>query len=470
MTILLSRVALPLIVLVALVHGTLYVVYQSGEWNSDTAWTDQRGYQRLGEALATTGRFTRYSDADAFVPEVIRTPGYPAFVAAVYLVFGVGNHLAVASVQVLVYAALCVLVFWLGRRAAGERTGLVAAAITALYPPLPYFGSLILTELWTTFVATLAILWCLRACQEQRLRDYVIAGVLFSATTLVRPAFVLMPFFFAVMVPLLVRSERTRVALRGWAALVAAALLTLAPWFTYNYVNLGQLTLSPAGGIGRGLWEGSWQGRWSGRLQAELITLAESTPDRRELDRRVAARAGEAGLPAEPMLEYVNEWRDIRDIWNTPTDPMERARARVVADGEYLRHALDNMRADPLGHVWRRLTVGTFVLWAADVPIRYGDINAVPTAVIRAIWIAQALVMVLAIAGVVILLRRKRLLAAVVLALPLVYVTGVHLPLLCEARQSLPVKPTAIALAAIAVVRPRLRNRDEITFQQTAAS
>ena len=75
------------------------------------------------------------------------------------------------------------------------------------------------------------------------------------------------------------------------------------------------------------------------------------------------------------MLQYVNEWRDIRAIWDTPTDPMERARARVDADREYLRHALANMRADPIGHVKRRLTRGAFVLWAADVPVRYGDIN-----------------------------------------------------------------------------------------------
>src|SRR5688500_6513354 len=89
-------VVLVVAVLVALVHGALYVGYQRGEWDSATAWTDQRGYQRLGEALATTGRFTRYADADAFVPEVIRTPGYPAFVAVVYRLFGVGNNLAVA--------------------------------------------------------------------------------------------------------------------------------------------------------------------------------------------------------------------------------------------------------------------------------------------------------------------------------------------------------------------------------------
>ena len=461
------RRALPLVVLIALAHGAVYVGYQRGEWDSTTAWTDQRGYQRLGEALATTGRFTRYADADMFVPEVIRTPGYPAFVAAVYRLFGVGNNLAVAIVQVFVFGAVCMLVFALARRAAGERAGLVAAAIAALYPPLPYFGSLILTELWTTFVATLAVLWCVRACQHQRLRDYAVAGVLCSATTLVRPAFVLMPFFFAFAVPLLVRPQRTAAALRGWAVLVVAAVLTLTPWFAYNYVNLGRLTLSPAGGIGRGLWEGSWQGRWAGRFSAELITLAETTPDRELLNSQVIAKAGEAGLPAEPMLEYVNEWRDIRDIWNTPTDPMERARARVAADAEYLRHALDNIGADPIGHLFRRLTVGAFVLWAADVPIKYDDINKVPTVIIRAIWVAQAILMLLALVGIARLAGHGRRLEAVLLAAPIVYITAVHLPLLCEARQSLPAKPVVIVLAAIAVMGSQ---RLDVTSRQNAAS
>ena len=31
--------------------------------------------------------------------------------------------------------------------------------------------------------------------------------------------------------------------------------------------------------------------------------------------------------------------------WDTPQDPLERARARILADQEYLRVALDNIRA-----------------------------------------------------------------------------------------------------------------------------
>lgn len=453
------RRAVLIIGLVALAHAALYIVYQQGEWRSATAWTDQSGYQRLGASLATTGEFTRYADTEVFVPEVIRTPGYPAFVAAIYLLFGVGNDLAVAIAQSFVFVAICCMVFAIARKAAGDRSAIVAGVMTALYSPLPYFGSLILTELWTAFMATAAVLVCLRATQKGRLADYVLAGALFSATTLVRPAFFLMPFFFAIAVPLLVRKQRSALALKGWAALVITAALVMAPWFLYNYINLGQITLSPAGGIGRGLWEGSWQGRWRGRLQAELINLADGVADREELNRRITGKAAENNLPAAPMLQYVNEWRDIRAIWDTPTDPMERARARVAADREYLRHALANMRADPIGHVKRRLTVGAFVLGAADVPVRYADINRLPTLAIRAMWLLQAIVLLLAALGAIQLARHGRWLEAVVLSLPIIYVTGVHLPLLSEARQSLPVKPVVIALAGIG-----------LTFRRSAAS
>jgi 4-amino-4-deoxy-L-arabinose transferase-like glycosyltransferase len=330
---------------------------------------------------------------------------------------------------------------------------IVAALMTSLYSPLPYFGALVLTELWTAFVATAAMVLCLKAAQGGKIRDFAIAGALFGATTLVRPAFVLLPFFFAIGVPLLVRAQRTRRALGGWSVLALTAILALAPWFAYNYVYLGRVTLSPAGGIGRGLWEGAWQGHWPGRVQAALTLLAEAPFDRAELDAKVRALAADQGLPAGPKQQYVTEWRDIRAIWDTPTDPMERAAARVRADQEYLKHALGLMRHDPVGHLRRRLTRGAFLLWATEVPIRYGDINATPWIVIRVIWLAQVVLLMCAAWGALVLARSGRWLEVVTLSLPIIYVTGVHLPLLCEARQSLPVKPVVLALAAIGLRR-----------------
>jgi 4-amino-4-deoxy-L-arabinose transferase-like glycosyltransferase len=451
--------------LIALAHAALYVVYQAPDRQAMVNWSDQRGYQRLGESLATTGQFTRYSATETFAPEVIRTPGYPAFVAVIYKVFGVGNNTAVAVAQAFVFVAICLLVYALVKRAWNPRAAVLAALLTALYPPLPYFGALVVTELWTAFVATAAIVVLIRAAQDGAIRDFALAGILLSATTIVRPAFVLMPFFFTLAVPVLVRSQRTVPRLKGWGVLTLTAGLTLLPWFTYNYVNLGKFTLSPAGGVGRGLWEGSWQGQWTGRIQAELTTLAETTGDRQELNRLIEAKATETGLPAGPMLQYVNEWRDVRLIWDTPTDPMERVRARVAADGEYLRYALIHMRADPIGHARRRVARGLFILWAAEVPIRYGDINTMPTLALRMIWLIQVVLLLVAAWGAVVLARGGRWLEAVILTLPIIYVTGVHLPLLCEARQSLPVKPVVLALAAIGLSR-----RSTPTSPRTAGS
>lgn len=434
---------------VALAHAAAYIVHQRPDWGSDVSWTDQAGYQRLGAVLATTGEFTRYPDAAVFVPEVIRTPGYPAFVAAVYLVFGIGNQMAVAVCQAIVFALLCLVVFAVARRVTGERVALGAALMTALFPPLPYFGALVVTELWTAFVATVAMLACLHAVQSKRTWAYAVAGCLFSLTALVRPAFFLLPFMLAAAVPLLVRGQRDRAALRGWAALVFAAGLTLAPWFTYNYVHLGRVTISPAGGIGRGIWEVSWQGKWPGRIQAALTSAATDARDPADLELRARAIALDSGHDPGPMITYVREWREIHDLWDTPTDPVERARARIAADQAYFDAGLKHLRNDPWGYVQRALTRSPFILWAAEIPIRYTLINSMPPLLIRALWLAQAVLMLLALAGFIALARSHRWLEAVVLGLPIVYVTAVHIPLFCEARQSLPVKPVVLVLAAV---------------------
>ena len=157
--------AMLVICLVALAHAALYIVYQAPDREAMVNWSDQRGYQRLAESFATTGQFTRYAGTETFAPEVIRTPGYPAFVAVIYRLFGIGNNTAVAVAQAVVFVAICLLVFVLARRVSDQRTALAAAGLTAVYSPLPYFGALVVTELWTALVATAAMVILIRAAQ-----------------------------------------------------------------------------------------------------------------------------------------------------------------------------------------------------------------------------------------------------------------------------------------------------------------
>jgi hypothetical protein len=438
------------VVLIAVAHGLFFIWYERPEW--DASWLDQVGYRQLGEALATTGKFTKAPDAPAFVPEVIRTPVYPLFLAAIYKVTG-PSHLAVALAQTVLFAAICLLVFAITRLVTkDDRIAAAAALMTALFAPLPYFGALVLTELWTTFVFTASMWAAIRAVQNGGVWSFVVLGVLTGITALSRPVFALFPVGI-VLVGLVffpITGARERPTFGSWAALLGAFAVTMLPWLAYNYINLGELTLSPAGGMGRGMWEGSWQGTWSGRLQAELTTTAETTDDRPALDDKIRAIALREQLPPQPMLDYVHQWQDIRRIWTTPADPQERMTARVSADREYMRVGLDNLSHQPRTRIAVRLARGVFLLWAGEIPIRQSDVNSTPTIVIRLIWIVQAILVLAAVIGVIALLRTGRAAEGCTLAAALIYVTAVHFPILKEARQSLPAQPTVLVLAAIA--------------------
>lgn len=443
------RRSLALIVLIAVLHGLFFIWYQQPDWSLPYVWPDQDGYRRLGAVLAETGRFTRFPDAPQFVPEVIRTPIYPAFVALIYRVFGV-HQIPVALAQTGLFVLICLVVYGIARRVSGERVAIAAAALTALYPPIPYFGALVMTEVWTTLLFTVSMWVAIRALQDRSRGAFALLGVLLALTTLSRPVFVLFPLALAALgIALWGTRARARPTPGRWAIMLAVFAIAMLPWLAYNYETLGRFTLSPAGGIGRGLWEGSWQATWSGRLQNELTHLADDAPDRAALDRQVDRVAERERQPAEPMLDYVHQWQDIRRIWAEPVDPYERAMARVKADQEYLRVAIDNIRRDPLPHLVKRLARGVFVLWAGEIPFRYSQINQLPPILIYACWTVQAVLFALAMYGVYALARSGWPAEACLLAAPIVYITAVHVPLLKEARQSLPAQPIVLLLAAI---------------------
>jgi hypothetical protein len=155
---------------IALAHGWIYIVHQRPDW--DVSWTDQGGYKMLAHGIATSGNFTRYPGVEPFVPEAIRTPGYPGFVAVVYLIAG-ESHLAVAVAQILVFAAICAVVYALSRRVLPEpwRTDRRRPRGTCRRS---HFAALVLTELGDVrlvdrgsgnMVATARVAWSRsRAC------------------------------------------------------------------------------------------------------------------------------------------------------------------------------------------------------------------------------------------------------------------------------------------------------------------
>jgi len=80
------------------------------------------------------------------VPTLSRLPGYPAFLAALFAIFGWSNFRAVLLIQVLFDLTTCLLIADIARRLFSERAAKAALMLSALCPFLANYSAAVLTE------------------------------------------------------------------------------------------------------------------------------------------------------------------------------------------------------------------------------------------------------------------------------------------------------------------------------------
>jgi 4-amino-4-deoxy-L-arabinose transferase-like glycosyltransferase len=91
------------------------------------------------------------------LPSDTRLPGYPAFLAAIFWLFGAVNFKAVMLAQILVDLATCLIVADLARRTVSERAARIAFVLAALCPFLANYAAAVLTETLEIFFTALAL-------------------------------------------------------------------------------------------------------------------------------------------------------------------------------------------------------------------------------------------------------------------------------------------------------------------------
>lgn len=115
---------------------------------------DSRVYIDLASNWLQHGIYGQ-TDSGQIVPSDTRLPGYPAFLAAIFWVFGVGNVRAVLVAQILFDLGSCLLIADLARRViAGRWAGRVAFLLAALCPFLANYAAAVLTETLEVFYGT----------------------------------------------------------------------------------------------------------------------------------------------------------------------------------------------------------------------------------------------------------------------------------------------------------------------------
>lgn len=97
------------------------------------------------------------TNSGQIMPTLSRLPGYPAFLAAIFSLFGENNFRAVLLIQVFFDLGTCLLIADLARRMLSERGAKAAFLIAALCPFLANYAAAALTETLEIFFTTLAL-------------------------------------------------------------------------------------------------------------------------------------------------------------------------------------------------------------------------------------------------------------------------------------------------------------------------
>ncbi|PYX32090.1 MAG: hypothetical protein DMG77_04565 [Acidobacteria bacterium] len=117
---------------------------------------DSRLYANIAENWLRFGIYG-VTDSGQVVPTLSRLPGYPAFLAAIFAIFGMDNFRAVLLVQVLFDLGTCFLIADMARRLFSDRAAKAGFLLAALCPFLANYAAAALAETLEIFFTALAL-------------------------------------------------------------------------------------------------------------------------------------------------------------------------------------------------------------------------------------------------------------------------------------------------------------------------
>jgi len=130
--------------------------------------------------------------SDGVRPTLIRLPGYPAFLAACFVIFGKEHYNAVLLVQIIVDLVTCFFIADLARRTVSDRAARIAFLLAALCPFTANYTVAPLAETLSIFFAAIALdaaaagLNCTQAGRDAR-SPWAWCGIAVGCGILLRP-------------------------------------------------------------------------------------------------------------------------------------------------------------------------------------------------------------------------------------------------------------------------------------------
>ena len=381
------------------------------------------GYDDLAANMVAGHGYRFYPETS---PTLMREPGYPILLAGLRLLFG-DSFIAVKLVNMMLALGTAWLLLMITSRLTDRIWIILTVPLLFLFHP----GTLVAegrggVEILFGFLIVLFYWTLTRAVERERLSDYLISGLVLGVSVNVRSVLILFPVFLLIYLLVVERSRvRMSIACRNVAALVLAMLAVLSPWILRNYSLTGKF-VPTASVLGVSAHAGQY-------INAHI---SEGRP-RWVLDHEAALERDQIATE----LGYKFKSGYYQCFYRTGD---EIAFSKVLLD-----RVISGYKASP-GLLVEVVFRNFLNFWFAGKTQMATTINV----------LVQLPYLLLAAVGVAVGLRTDRARYIGLILLLVGYVVAVSLPILAQARYSVPLIPLLLILVAFALEAiQKLRSR-----------
>ena len=199
------------------------------------------GYRDITQSLLSGNGFSR-SLSPPFVPDSVRTPLYPLFIAG--LIWFFKSYYAVLIAQIVLGGIIPLIAYRIAVQIlADTRIATLIAFLLALEPFSAGLSSTIQVETFFAALFLAGLTLFLEYWKSQRWRTLAYTTGFFALATLARPTIQFLPLLLILAVFFLAKGDNGR-ATRHSLVVAAIFLLILAPWSIRNFVRFGNPALS----------------------------------------------------------------------------------------------------------------------------------------------------------------------------------------------------------------------------------
>ncbi len=174
--------------------------------------------------------------------------GYPAFLAAVFAIFG-ASVMAAKLANLVLWGTTAAAAYLLGLRVGGRGVAVGAGLLVAVFPEFVFFSNLVASENLATVLLVWSVLLLVWMEDSQGSRDVALAagsGLLMGLGAVARPTLVMLPAVIAMAMLLRRRDKRGLLAI---GVFLATAVLAVTPWLVRNAVRMGSPVMSTSAGV-----------------------------------------------------------------------------------------------------------------------------------------------------------------------------------------------------------------------------